>query len=105
MTAQRRPQGPPPQNDEITRSTTRDISASRRSGSMKQMWQLALLASLAAAPAAAQGQQASGDPLTAALKAQFDGVSRNVKEAAEKMPDDKFSYQATKEVRTFGGFV
>jgi uncharacterized damage-inducible protein DinB len=72
---------------------------------MKQMWQLALLASLAAAPAAAQGQQASGDPLTAALKAQFDGVSRNVKEAAEKMPDDKFSYQATKDVRTFGGFV
>jgi uncharacterized damage-inducible protein DinB len=72
---------------------------------MKQMWQLALLASLAAAPAAAQGQQASGDQLTAALKAQFDGVSRNVKEAAEKMPEDKFSYQATKDVRTFGGFV
>lgn len=72
---------------------------------MKQMWQLALLASLAAAPAVAQSQQASGDPLTAALKAQFDGVSRNVKESAEKMPEDKFSYQATKDVRTFGGFI
>jgi uncharacterized damage-inducible protein DinB len=72
---------------------------------MKRMWQLALLASLAAAPAAAQGQQASGDPLTAALKGQFDGVSRNVKEAAEKMPEDKFTYQATKDVRTFGGFI
>ena len=72
---------------------------------MKRVWQLALLASLGAAPAAAQGQQAPGDPLTAALKAQFDGVSRNVREAAEKMPEDKFTYQATKDVRTFGGFV
>jgi uncharacterized damage-inducible protein DinB len=71
---------------------------------MKQVWQLALLASLVAAPAVAQAQTAS-DPLTAALKRQFDGVSRNVKEAAEKMPEDKFGYQATKDVRTFGGFV
>lgn len=72
---------------------------------MKHIWQLALLAGLAATPAAAQAQQASGDPLTAALKRQFDGVSRNVKEAAEKMPEDKFTYQATKDVRTFGGFI
>lgn len=72
---------------------------------MYKMWQLALLASLAAAPAAAQGQQSSADPLTGALKRQFDGVARNNKEAAEKMPEDKYSYQATKEVRTFGGFV
>ena len=71
---------------------------------MKTMWQIAMLASLVAAPAAAQGQ-ASGDALTAALKSQFEGVSRNVKEAAEKMPEDKFTYQATKDVRTFGGFV
>jgi uncharacterized damage-inducible protein DinB len=72
---------------------------------MKHMWKLALLASLAAAPAAAQGQQASGDPLAAALKRQFDGVARNVKEAAEKMPEDKLNYQATKDVRTFGQFI
>jgi uncharacterized damage-inducible protein DinB len=72
---------------------------------MKHAWQIALLASLAAAPAAAQTQPASGDPLTSALKRQFDNVSRNVKEAAEKMPEEKFSYQATKDVRTFGAFV
>jgi uncharacterized damage-inducible protein DinB len=73
---------------------------------MKQVWQLALLASLATAPGVIQAQQASGgDPLTAALKRQFDGVARNVKEAAEKMPEDKYTYQATKDVRTFGGFV
>ncbi len=72
---------------------------------MKHVWRLALLASLAATPAAAQAQEASADPLTGALKRQFDNVSRNVKEAAEKMPEDKFTYQATKDVRTFGGFV
>ena len=72
---------------------------------MKQVWKLALVASLAAGTAAAQNQPAPSDPLAAALKRQFDGVSRNVKEAAEKMPEDKFSYQATKEVRTFGAFV
>lgn len=71
---------------------------------MKHAWQLALLATLAAAPAAAQSQTPS-DPLAAALKRQFDGVSRNVREAAEKMPEEKFSYQATKDVRTFGAFV
>lgn len=70
---------------------------------MRHVWQLALLAALASAPAAAQ--QGTGDPLTAALKGQFDGVARNVREAAEKMPDDKYTYQATKDVRTFGGFV
>ncbi len=72
---------------------------------MRQIWQLALLAAMAVPPAAAQGQTASGDPLTGALKRQFEGVARNVREAAEKMPEDKYSYQATKEVRTFGGFV
>jgi uncharacterized damage-inducible protein DinB len=72
---------------------------------MHKMCQVAVVASLLAVPAAAQAQQASGDPLTAALKRQYDGVARNVREAAEKMPEDKFSYQATKEVRTFGGFV
>jgi uncharacterized damage-inducible protein DinB len=72
---------------------------------MKHMWQLALLASLSAAPALAQTQPATGDPLTGALKRQFENVSRNVREAAEKMPEDKFTYQATKDVRTFGGFV
>lgn len=71
---------------------------------MKHLWQLALLASLAAAPAAAQ-TQAPADPLTAALKRQFEGVSRNVREAAEKMPAEKFSYQATKDVKTFAGLV
>jgi uncharacterized damage-inducible protein DinB len=72
---------------------------------MKQMWQLALLASLSAAPAMAQTPAATVDPLTGALKRQFENVSRNVREAAEKTPEDKFTYQPTKDVRTFGGMV
>lgn len=73
---------------------------------MNRMWQLALLASLAAAPAFAQGQASpAGDALTAALKRQFDGVSRNMKEAAEKMPEEKYSFQPSKDVRTFAQFI
>lgn len=71
---------------------------------MSRMLKFALLAALVATPAAAQGQ-GSGDPLTAALKRQFDGVARNMKEAAEKMPAEKYSFRATPDVRTFAGFV
>ncbi len=68
---------------------------------MKQFWQLALLAGLVAAPAAIYGQQAA-DPLTAALKRQFDGIALNLKEAAEKMPEDKYTFKPSPDVRTFG---
>jgi uncharacterized damage-inducible protein DinB len=53
---------------------------------MKQVWQVTLLVSLVAAPAAAQAPQSSGDPLTAALQRHFETVSRNVRESAEKTP-------------------
>jgi uncharacterized damage-inducible protein DinB len=73
---------------------------------MSRILKYALLATFVAAPAAAQGQAAgSGDPLTAALKRQFDGVARNMKEAAEKMPAEKYSFRATPDVRTFAAFV
>lgn len=51
-------------------------------------------------PAAAQSKA-----VAAALKQIHDGVARNVVEAAEKMPDAEYSFQATKDVRTFGSFV
>ena len=74
---------------------------------MKHVWQLALLASLAGASVAAQtpAAPAAGDPLTTALKRQFEGVARNVKEAAEKMPADKFGFQPTKEQKTFAAQI
>ena len=63
---------------------------------------LALLASLFAAPAFAQ---APSDPLTAALKRQWDGVALNLKEAAEKVPEDKYSFKPSPDVKTFAGEV
>jgi uncharacterized damage-inducible protein DinB len=58
----------------------------------------ALVAS--ALPAAAQS-----NALADALKRHHDGVARNVVEAAEKMPEAEYGFQATKDVRTFGGFI
>ena len=60
---------------------------------------------LIALPARAGAQQASTDPLTAALKGQFEGVSRTVAAAAQQMPEDKYGYRATPDVRTFGEFI
>ncbi len=43
--------------------------------------------------------------LAEALMRMHAGVSRNVAEAAEKMPEADFAFQPSKDVRTFGGFV
>ena len=53
-----------------------------------------------AAPAAAQSKA-----LAEALDRMHTGVTRNVVEAAEKMPEAEFAFQPTKEVRTFAGFI
>lgn len=51
-------------------------------------------------PAAAQSKS-----VAESLKRVHDGVARNVVEAAAKMPDADYAFQATKDVRTFAGFV
>ena len=53
-----------------------------------------------AVPAAAQTKA-----LAEALDRMHTNVARNVVEAAEKMPEAEFTFQPTKDVRTFGGFV
>jgi uncharacterized damage-inducible protein DinB len=53
-----------------------------------------------ALPAAAQSKG-----LAEALKRHHDGVALNIVEAAEKMPEAEYGFQATKDVRTFGGFI
>lgn len=68
---------------------------------MKQVWQVAFVAGLMALPTATYAQQPS-DPLVAALKRQFDGIALNMKEAAEKVPEDKYSFKPSPDVRTFG---
>ena len=70
---------------------------------MKHIGLFTLLAILIAMPTLAQ--QAPGDPLTAALKRQWDGVALNLKESAEKMPADKDSFKPSPDVKSFAGEV
>lgn len=70
---------------------------------MKHMWQVLVLASLVATPAAAQ--QPSSDPLTAALKRGWDGVALNLRESAEKVPEDKYSFKPSPDVKPFSGEI
>ena len=65
---------------------------------MRHVLTLALLAGFMAIPAASQAQ----DPLTAALKRQWDGIARNLQEAAEAVPEDKYSFKPSPDVRDYG---
>ena len=44
----------------------------------------------------------SGNPLSAAVKAGWDGAKRNIVESADQMPEANYSYKPTESVRTFG---
>jgi uncharacterized damage-inducible protein DinB len=59
-----------------------------------------LLVSLAATVAA---QQTPTDPLSAALKRQWDTVALNLKESAEAVPADRYSFRPSQDVKTFAG--
>lgn len=70
---------------------------------MRKSLCIALFASLMAAPLAAQ--TAGAPKLTTSLKGYHDGIARNVKESAEKVAEDVYGFQPTKDVRTFGQLV
>jgi uncharacterized damage-inducible protein DinB len=57
-----------------------------------------LCAALMAAPSTAGAQGAN--PLSASAKAQFTGISSFVTRSADKIPENLYSFQATREVRT-----
>jgi len=46
--------------------------------------------------------QEPSDPLSASLKALYDGVKRNVVESADKVPEADYAFKPTPEVRSFG---
>ena len=69
---------------------------------MKRTWQLALLACVVATSASAQAPM---DPLSAALKRGWDGIALNLRESAEKMPADKYSFKPSPDVKTFAGEI
>jgi uncharacterized damage-inducible protein DinB len=56
-----------------------------------------------AAPAAPAAPQTV--TLSAGLKRSWDGIKRNVGEAAEKMPEANYSFKPTPDVRSFGELV
>ena len=64
------------------------------------IWQLALIAGTLAAPAFAQTPT---DPLSAALKRQWDGIALNLKESAEVVPAERYSFRPSQDVKTFAG--
>jgi len=68
---------------------------------MKTMWQLVLVASVLAVPTAAQ--QSPTDPLASALKRQWDGIALNLKESAEAVPEPRYSFKPSPDVKTFAG--
>lgn len=68
---------------------------------IKQIWQLVLIAGAMAAPTAAQ--QAPIDPLSAALKRQWDGIALNLRESAQVVPADRYSFRPSPDVKTFAG--
>ena len=62
---------------------------------------------LAAAPIARAQMPAAGaaNPLSASLKGMFDGIKRNITEAAAKMPEENYGFKPTPEVRSFGEII
>ncbi len=57
------------------------------------------------APPPAPAPPPPSSVITNSLKANFELVKRNVTMAAEQMPEAKFAYQPTSDVRTFGQLV
>jgi hypothetical protein len=70
---------------------------------MKHAFAVAVLGGVMVASAAAQAPQApAADPLTSALKRQWDGIARNLVESAEVVPEAKYSFKPSPDVKTFG---
>jgi uncharacterized damage-inducible protein DinB len=63
---------------------------------------------LFAMPAAAQQslpRPPSANPVSDALRSQWNGVKRNIKESADQMPEADYSFKPTPEVRSFGAIL
>ena len=70
---------------------------------MNKTWQFALAACVMATTVSAQ--PAPNDPLAAALKRSWDGIALNLKESAEIVPAEKYSFKPSPDVKTFAGEV
>lgn len=68
---------------------------------MKRVLAVLLFVSLGFAPVAAAQAPAPTEPLSASLKALYDGVKRNIVESAELVPEADYAFKATPEVMSF----
>ena len=69
---------------------------------------LAFVAVMSATAFAQQTQAApaqNANPMSAELKAMYNGVKNNHIKMAEKMPEENYSFKPTAEIRTFGQLV
>ena len=69
---------------------------------MKRVLALLVLASLAVVPAAMAQAPVPTEPLSASLKALYDGVKRNIVETAGLLSDDLYGFKPTPEVMSAG---
>jgi hypothetical protein len=63
---------------------------------------ICLVALCLAVPMFAHAQESPGNPLTAAVRKQFDDYAKNLVATAEIMPEEKYSFRPTPENMTFG---
>jgi len=63
---------------------------------------ICLLAVCLAVPTFARAQDSAANPLTAAVRKQFDDYAKNLVATAEIMPEEKYSFRPTPENMTFG---
>jgi len=69
---------------------------------MKRVLSFAVVCSLAAVPAFAQGGTASDNPLTQGGRGAYEGVKSYLTKAAEQVPESLYGFKATPDVRSLG---
>src|SRR5262249_33661578 len=68
----------------------------------RRLWQMRNLFLLVSLSALAAGQTTTDNPQLASAKAFYETVRTNILKAAEKMPEDKYAYKPSDDVRTYG---
>src|SRR6185436_4558229 len=77
------------------RAVTGNTNAEEERRDMKQII-LALAVTMTATSAFAQ------NPVSDSLRSSWNGVKRNIKESAELMPEENYTFKPTADVRSFG---
>ena len=71
---------------------------------MKRIFTVALIVSLAGAVALAQ-DKGGQNPFSADTKGSYTGIKNTLLKAADKMPEENYSFRTTPQVRTYGEMI